>query len=147
MVLRTIPPANRFGAVCGPSWPPRSQWRIPRNLYTDVRALCRTGMGDDEKRKAFLKGFEEGLKSAWREIGSLTTRGDSSTELGVLAKSKLAVLFRDVEAMESRLIEEEGIPVVGGGEPSPRGGIGRRGGVPGREPQGGGGVSLFFDLP
>src|SRR5256885_12024779 len=121
MVLRTIQPANRFGAVCGPSWPPRSHGRIPRNLYTDVRALCRTGMGDDEKRKAFLKGFEEGLKSAWREIGSLTTRGYSSTELGVLAKSELAVLFRDVEAMESRLIEGEGIPVVGGGETSGRG--------------------------
>jgi len=26
-------------------------------------------MGDDEKRKAFLKGYEEGLKAAWREIG------------------------------------------------------------------------------
>jgi len=68
-------------------------------------------MGDDEKRKAFLKGYEEGLKAAWREIGSLTTRGYSSTELSVLAKSKLAVLYRDVEAMEGRMIEEEGIPV------------------------------------
>src|SRR5438094_65640 len=84
-------------------------------------------MGDDERRKAFLKGYEEGLRAAWREIGSLTTRGYSSTELGVLAKSKLAVLFRDVEAMESRLVEEEGIPVVGGGELTPRRDLGRRG--------------------
>src|SRR5947208_12731328 len=84
-------------------------------------------MGDDERRKAFLKGFEEGLKAAWREIGSLTTRGYSSTELGVLAKSKLAVLFRDVEAMESRLIEEEGIPVAGGAELSARSDIAGRG--------------------
>src|SRR5437879_11138371 len=139
-------PANRFGAVCGPSRPPRSHGRIPRNLYTDVRALCRTGMGDDEKRKAFLKGFEEGLKSAWREIGSLTTRGYSSTELGVLAKSKLAVLFRDVEAMESRLIEEEGIPVVGGGELSARSDIGRRGAYLVREPKAERVFSLFSDL-
>src|SRR6266571_9527153 len=71
-------------------------------------------MGDDEKRKAFLKGFEEGLKSAWREIGALTTRGYSSTELMVMAKSKMAVLYRDVERMEARILEEEGISVVGG---------------------------------
>src|SRR5207247_11208330 len=89
-------------------------WRCPREVGLSAKALypCRwytlcTGMGDDEKRKAFLKGCEEGLKSAWREIGALTTRGYSSTELMVMAKSKLAVLFRDVEAMESRLIEEE----------------------------------------
>ena len=59
-------------------------------------------MGDDELRKAFLKGYEEGLKSAWREIGLLTTRGYSSTELSVMAKSKMAVLYRDVESMAAR---------------------------------------------
>ena len=48
-------------------------------------------MGDDQSRKAFLKGFEEGLKSAWREIAGLMTRGYSSTELMVFAKSKMAV--------------------------------------------------------
>src|SRR5437870_2146597 len=48
-------------------------------------------MGDDEKRKAFLKGFEDGLKSAWREIAGLMTRGYSSTELMVFAKSKALV--------------------------------------------------------
>jgi len=49
-------------------------------------------MGDDETRKAFLKGFEDGLKAAWREIASLMSRGYSSTELMVFAKSKIAVL-------------------------------------------------------
>src|SRR5205807_1446938 len=140
------PPANRFGAGCRPRVASWHHGRIPRNLYTDVRALCRTGMGDDEKRKAFLKGFEEGLKSAWREIGSLTTRGYSSTELGVLAKSKLAVLFRDVEAMESRLIEEEGIPVAGGGELSARSDVGRRGVYLVREPKAERVFPLFSDL-
>src|SRR2546429_654092 len=38
-------------------------------------------MGDGEKRKAFLKGYEEGLKAAWRGIGSLTTPGYSSPEM------------------------------------------------------------------
>src|SRR6266566_8623352 len=87
------------------------------------------------RRPPIRTGFEEGLKSAWREIGSLTTRGYSSTELGVLAKSKLAVLFRDVEAMESRLVEEEGIPVVGGGQLTPRRDLGRRGVYLIREPK------------
>ena len=103
-------------------------------------------MGDDERRKAFLKGYEEGLRAAWREIGSLTTRGYSSTELGVLAKSKLAVLFRDVEAMESRLVEEEGIPVVGGGELTPRRDLGRRGVYLIREPKAERVFALFSDL-
>jgi hypothetical protein len=103
-------------------------------------------MGDEEKRKAFLKGYEDGLKAAWREIGSLTTRGYSSTELGVLAKSKLAVLYRDVEAMEGRLIEEEGIPVVGGGALSARSDIGRRGVYLVREPKAERVFSLFSDL-
>src|SRR5947207_4837751 len=103
-------------------------------------------MGDDERRKAFLKGYEEGLRAAWREIGSLTTRGYSSTELGVLAKSKLAVLFRDVEPMGSRLIEEEGIPVAGGGELSARSHIARRGVYLVREPQAERVFSRFSDL-
>ncbi|TLZ76426.1 MAG: DUF835 domain-containing protein [Methanobacteriota archaeon] len=103
-------------------------------------------MGDDEKRKAFLKGFEEGLKAAWREIGSLTTRGYSSTELMVMAKSKMAVLYRDVEAMESRLVEEEGIPVVGGGEMPTRKDIGRRGAYLVREPKAERVFELFAEL-
>ncbi len=89
-------------------------------------------MGDDERRKAFLKGYEEGLKAAWREIGSLTTRGYSSTELSVMAKSKMAVLYRDVESMASRLAEEGGETVEG---PPTRGSIGGRGAYLVREPK------------
>src|SRR6266566_3530088 len=103
-------------------------------------------MGDDEKRKAFLKGFEEGLKSAWREIGALTTRGYSSTELMVMAKSKVAVLYRDVEAMESRLLEEEGIPVVGEGEMPATRDLGRRGAYLVREPKADRIFELFAEL-
>lgn len=103
-------------------------------------------MGDDEKRKAFLKGYEEGLKAAWREIGSLTTRGYSSTELSVMAKSKMAVLYREVEAMEARLLDEEGIPVVGGDEIPATKDIGRRGAYLVREPKADRVFGLFADL-
>ena len=103
-------------------------------------------MGDSEKRKAFLKGFEEGLKAAWREIGALTTRGYSSTELCVMAKTKMAVLYRDVEAMEARLVEDEGIPVVGGGELSDHKGVGRRGAYLVREPKADRIFQLFGEL-
>jgi len=103
-------------------------------------------MGDDEKRKAFLKGYEEGLKAAWREIGSLTTRGYSSTELSVMAKSKMAVLYRDVESMEARLLDDEGIPVVGGGEIPASKDIGRRGAYLVREPKADRVFGLFADL-
>jgi len=103
-------------------------------------------MGDDERRKAFLKGFEEGLKAAWREIGSLTTRGYSSTELMVMAKSKMAVLYRDVEAMEARLLEQEGMPVVGGGEMPTWKDLGRRGAYLVREPKADRIFELFAEL-
>src|SRR3989442_9992801 len=103
-------------------------------------------MGDDDKRKAFLNGCKEGLKAAGGEIGPLTPGGYSSTELMVMAKSKMAVLYRDVEAMESRLVEEEGIPVVGGGEMPTRKDIGRRGAYLVREPKAERVFELFADL-
>src|SRR5688572_8706319 len=115
-------------------------------LYGPRGLVGGTGMGDDEKRKAFVKGFEEGLRAAWREIGALTTRGYSSTELGVMAKSKLAVLYRDVEAMAARLAEEEGIPVVGGGEMVAEPDVGRRGSYLVREPKAERVFRLFSDL-
>ncbi len=97
-------------------------------------------MGDDELRKAFLRGYEEGLKAAWREIGLLTTRGYSSTELSVMAKSKMAVLYRDVEAMASRLAEEEPLDMVGPSAPARD--IGSRGAYLVREPR----AERIFDL-
>lgn len=100
-------------------------------------------MGDDELRKAFLKGYEEGLKAAWREIGLLTTRGYSSTELSVMAKSKMAVLYRDVEAMAARLSEEEP-PTVG--PDVPPGNLGGRGCYLVREPKAERIFELYADL-
>lgn len=54
-------------------------------------------MTKEEDKKAYLKGYEAGLKDAWGEISRLTTRGYSSTELNIMAKSKMAVISRAVE--------------------------------------------------
>lgn len=62
-------------------------------------------------KKGYLKGFEEGLKEAWQEISRLTTRGYSSTELNIMAKSKLAVIKRDIEA-KARQIQDTEIELV-----------------------------------
>src|SRR5256884_9453305 len=125
---------------------PRVYWLTAKSLYARRGLSLATGMGDDEKRKAFLKGFEEGLKAAWREIAALMTRGYSSTELMVFAKSKMAVLYREVEAMEARLLDEEGIPVIGGGEMTARKDLRRRGAYLVREPKAERVFELFVDL-
>src|SRR2546426_2344375 len=76
---------------------------------------CRTRippMASDRKR-SFLEGFEAGLRAAWNEAIKLASRGYSSTELGVMAKTKLATIHRDIEAMATRLDEEGGIEETG----------------------------------
>ena len=62
-----------------------------------------------DRKKTFLEGFEAGLKTAWNEVVKMASRGYSSTELGVMAKTKLATINRDVESMASRLEGEAGI--------------------------------------
>ncbi len=69
-------------------------------------------MASDRKR-SFLEGFEAGLRAAWNEAIKLASRGYSSTELGVMAKTKLATIHRDIEAMATRLDEEGGIEEAG----------------------------------
>lgn len=92
-------------------------------------------MGDDELKKAFLRGYEEGLKAAWREIGVLTTRGYSSTELSVMAKSKMAVIYRDVESMDQRMSEDEVPDLSAAPVAKTVGGLGGRGSYLVREPK------------
>ena len=80
-------------------------------------------MAKDELKKAFLKGYEEGLKDAWSDISKLTTRGYSSTELNIMAKSKMAVVPRAVEekarAMERTDLSIEEVPTPYGEQKLP----------------------------
>jgi len=81
-------------------------------------------MGRDEAKRAFLGGFEEGLRRAWAEISRLAARGLTSQELAIMAKSKVAVLYHEVEAMAARIDQEGSIP---GRDPPPPARIDRRG--------------------
>jgi len=67
-------------------------------------------MGRDEAKRAFLGGFEEGLRRAWTEISRLAARGLTSQELAIMAKSKVAVLYHEVEAMAARIDQGGSIP-------------------------------------
>ena len=67
-------------------------------------------MTKDEVKKAYLKGYEEGQKEAWSDISKLTTRGYSSTELNIMAKSKMAVISRSVED-KARQLEKYGLVI------------------------------------
>src|SRR3970282_245331 len=70
-------------------------------------------MASDKHRKSVLEGYNARLNAAGKEMIKLASRGYSSTELGIMAKTKLAVIHRDVEAMATRLTEEG---EVGGGD-------------------------------
>ncbi len=72
-------------------------------------------MAGPKEKKAFLQGYEEGLKAAWNEVTKLASRGYSPTELGVLAKTRLTVIHRDVEAMAAKIDADAGGPPAEGG--------------------------------
>lgn len=49
-------------------------------------------MEDEDKKKIYGKGFEEGLKQAWNSIVRLTSRGHSIHELRMIAKGNMAAI-------------------------------------------------------
>lgn len=74
-------------------------------------------MGKDESKRAFLRGYEEGLHQAWVEIGHLASKGLTSQELAMMAKSKVAVLYHELETMSDRIDAEGAIPGEGASPP------------------------------
>jgi len=77
-------------------------------------------MTSDDRKKTFLKGYEQGLRDALNEVMRLAAQGYSAVELGVLVKSKMAVLHRSVETMEGRLDSGEHKIDPAGREHAPR---------------------------
>lgn len=52
---------------------------------------------EDDSARGYIKGFQEGLQDAWDEIIKLSTKGYTSRELQIMAKTKRAMLYQRVQ--------------------------------------------------
>lgn len=52
---------------------------------------------DEEAARSYIKGFQEGLQEAWDEIIKLSTKGYTSRELQIMAKTKKSMLYQRVQ--------------------------------------------------
>lgn len=52
---------------------------------------------EDDSARGYIKGFQEGLQEAWDEIIKLSTKGYTSRELQIMAKTKRSMLFQKVQ--------------------------------------------------
>lgn len=67
---------------------------------------------DDDYVKGFMKGFQDGLQDAWEEILRLTTKGYTSRELQIMAKTKKSMLYQRVQQKADELEKATGRRVV-----------------------------------
>ncbi len=58
---------------------------------------------DEEFARGFLRGFREGLQDAWDEIIKLSTKGYTSRELQIMAKTKKSMLAQKVNAKTAEI--------------------------------------------
>jgi hypothetical protein len=64
-------------------------------------------MSEEESyAKGYMKGYEEGLKEAWEELISMTSKGYTSREIQILAKTRKAQLQEKVDLRQKRLKRE-----------------------------------------
>lgn len=82
---------------------------------------------DEEFAKGFLRGFREGLQDAWDEIIKLSTKGYTSRELQIMAKTKKSMLAEKVNAKAAEIERLIGkrlfTPEPGADEPPAQGDI------------------------
>jgi hypothetical protein len=52
---------------------------------------------EEDSAKGYIKGFQEGLQEAWDEIIKLSTKGYTSRELQIMAKTKRSMIFQRVQ--------------------------------------------------
>jgi len=74
---------------------------------------------DEEFAKGFLKGFREGLTDAWEEIIKLSTKGYTSRELQIMAKTRRSMLADKVNLKAAEIEKLIGKKIFA--EDSPRG--------------------------
>ncbi|MFQ6107260.1 MAG: DUF835 domain-containing protein [Thermoplasmata archaeon] len=61
-------------------------------------------MAKKNPRRAYLKGYEDGMNEAWDDVIKLTTKGYTMSEFRIMAKSRKATIHQKVEG-KSREIE------------------------------------------
>src|SRR2546427_1912699 len=83
--------------------------RLRESFYRPSPHSARIPPMTSDRKKTFLEGFEAGLRAAWNEVIKMASRGYSSTELGVMSKTRLATLHRDVEAEAAKYDEDGGV--------------------------------------
>jgi hypothetical protein len=52
---------------------------------------------EEDSARSYIKGFQEGLQEAWEEIIKLSTKGYTSRELQIMAKTKKSMVFQRVQ--------------------------------------------------
>src|SRR4030042_5987771 len=52
---------------------------------------------EEDSARAFIKGYQEGLQEAWEEIIKLSTKGYTTRELQIMAKTKKSMVFQRVQ--------------------------------------------------
>jgi hypothetical protein len=62
--------------------------------------------------RGYVKGYEEGLNKAWDELIGLTTKGFSSREIQVMAKSKRQSIGDSVRDVKTGIRDETGIDLL-----------------------------------
>ncbi len=69
-----------------------------------VRTPPEDGPADEEYARTYAAGYEEGARSALREVLGHTTRGHTAAELRMLVESRLARLGEEVELKRKSLL-------------------------------------------
>ncbi len=62
--------------------------------------------------RGYIKGYEEGLNKAWDDLIGLTTKGFSSREIQVMAKSKRQSIGESVRDVKTEIRDETGIDLL-----------------------------------
>ncbi len=58
---------------------------------------------EEDSARGFIKGYQEGLQFAWDEIIKLCTKGYTSRELQIMAKTKRSMLYQQVQVKVDEL--------------------------------------------
>ncbi len=81
---------------------------------------------EEDSAKGYIKGFQEGLQEAWDEIIKLSTKGYTSRELQIMAKTKRTMLYQrvqqkvdELERVLGRKLSGPGTPAAGPAAPPP----------------------------